>query len=231
MAAPFLRFSMGEQRAPTVLIVDNSHPFSALIGPALTRRGYSVYCANNAVEGRTRFQEHGSQIDLVVIDILMPGAANFDFAAELERLRTRSPVLYLVGSQPSIARAGIEAQSPASVLVAPFTEEEFMARVGDLLDPQAALRPEPDERLWDRLMEASDGISSGATLLYIYESRHASLAAAQVAMLRAGGVQYAFRRTNSEDCPYSVVVPARDAARARSLIAEISHGNQLNSAA
>src|SRR5580658_9416173 len=117
---------MGEQRISAVLVVDNSSLFSRSILPALAGRRYPVYCSASAELGLAQFQEHHSQIDLVVLDMVTIGSGNFDLAAELERRRPGLPVLYLVGSEPTIAGASIEAQSPASVLASPFTEEEFM---------------------------------------------------------------------------------------------------------
>lgn len=222
---------MCEQRVPAVLIVDASNPFAELIRPALERRGFAVYSAKSPDKGLAQFREHHSRIDLVVMDMVAPAAGNFDLAAELERLRPGLPVLYLVGGQQTIARAGIEAQSPGSVLVAPFTEEQFMGRMDGLLDIEMAARQKPDEQLWAWLMEASNRIGADAALLYVYEPRQSALAAAHVAMLRAGNIEYAFRPTNYEACPYSVIVPARDVTRARCMIAAVSAGKRFISAA
>jgi hypothetical protein len=72
-------------------------------------------------------------------------------------LRPGLPVLYLFGTAESIARCSIEKQSPGSVLAAPFSEEQLIARVGSLLlDVQPAARQRPGERLWEHLIGASD---------------------------------------------------------------------------
>jgi CheY-like chemotaxis protein len=222
---------MGEQRVSVVLVVDNFDLFSGLILPALARGGYPVHRAASADQGLAQFRQHRSRIDLVVLDMVTPGSENFDLAAELVRLRPGLPVFYLVGNEPTIARASIEAQSPASVLASPFTEEEFIQRITGLLDTAAAARQQPDEQLWDRLMEASDRISSGVALLYLYELAQAALAADHAAILRSGSIPQAVRPTNYEACQYSVIVSVREAARARALIAEVSVGKRLISAA
>jgi DNA-binding response OmpR family regulator len=176
------------------------------------------------------FQANRARIELVVIDILSPAAANLDLTAELERLRPGLPVLYLVSERKTIVRCSIEAEAPDSVLVSPFTEEQLMARAERLLEA-APDRQLPDEQLWERLVAASDRISSGTAMLYLYEQQQAPLAAGHMATLRAGKIHHAFRLTNDEAVPYSMVVSATDVTRAQGLIADVSVGRRLIPAA
>jgi CheY-like chemotaxis protein len=222
---------MGEARARTVLVVEDGNAFSRLIRRALEHRRFAVYCAKSPDQGLSQFLEHRLEMDLVVIDMVTPVAGNFDLAADLERLQPGLPILYLVGSQPSIARASLEAQSPGSVLVTPFTEEQLIARVNGLLELDVAVGESADRQLWNRLLETSDELESGSCILYVYESRESALAAAHAAMLCAGNISFAFRPTNNEACPYGVMAPARDAVKARSLIAGVSPDKRLTSAA
>jgi len=149
--------SHGDQRMATILAVDDSNSFSKSIHPALARRGFPVYCATSPDEGLKQFQEHSSEIDLAVLDMVTPGAGSIDLAAELERLRPGLPVLYLVGSQSTIARASIEAQSPGSVLVAPFTEEQFMARINGLLEIESPGSQPTEAPSWEQLIATPAG--------------------------------------------------------------------------
>ena len=147
--------AIAERRAPAVLVVDDFNPSSKLVREALTRRGFAVFGAKSPDEGLALFQAHQPQIELVVIDLVTPAAGNLDLASELERLRPGLPVLYLVGAGKTIARCSIEAQAPGSVLAVPFTEEQLMARVGGLVDVEAAERQVPRERPWERLIAGS----------------------------------------------------------------------------
>jgi hypothetical protein len=113
------------------------------------------------------------------------------------------------------------------VLAVPFTAEQFLGRVQGLLDIEAAECQKPDEQLWERLLADSDGISSSPTMLYVYEVGQSALAAGHVTMLRAAHIRHAFRPTNFEAAPYSVIVRAGDVARARGLIAQVCTGKRL----
>jgi DNA-binding NtrC family response regulator len=214
---------VGKGRA--VLIVDDFH--SQLMRHALTHRGFAVFHAASPDAALGLFEAHRAQIALVIIDLTKPSAGNLDMASELERLRPGLPVLYLAGARKTIASCSIEAQSPGSVLPAPFTEEQFMGRVENLLDVGADAPQIPHERLWERLIADSDRMPPLATLLYVYEAGQSALAAGHVTMLRAGNIRHAFRLTNYEAAPYSVIVRAADASRARSLIAQVCVGGRL----
>ena len=145
-----------EPRTPTVLVVDDRKAFSKLIRDTFAPRGFVVFGAKTPDEGLALFQAHQAEIDLAVFDLMTPAEANLDLAAELERLRPGLPVLYLFGTAESIARSSIEKQAPGSVLAAPFSEEQLIARIGGLVDVQPATRQRPDERRWEHLVGASD---------------------------------------------------------------------------
>jgi CheY-like chemotaxis protein len=148
-----------EQRPTTVLVVDDLRSFSKLIRETLAPRGFAVFGAKTPDEGRALFQAQQGDIDLAVIDLMTPAAGNLDLAAELERLRPGLPVLYLFGTAKSIARCSIEKQAPGSVLAAPFTEEQLIARVGGLLlDVEPAARHGLGQRRWEALIAASDRV-------------------------------------------------------------------------
>ena len=212
------------QRAGAVLIVEASVSFSKLIGKTLADRGFAVFGAKSHDEGLALFRAQ-PQIDLAVIGLATPTAGSLDLTAELERLRPGLPILYLVGAGKSIARCSIEAQAPGSVLAAPFTEEQLIARIGALL--AVAARQGPDERLWERLIAVSDWIPAPIAMLQVYETRQAALAEGHVAMLSVGDVLHAFRTTNCKAAPYGVTVRARDIAHARCLIGQVSADRQF----
>ncbi len=87
------------------------------------------------------FEANRRRIDLVVVDLVRPAAANLDLTAELERLQPGLSLLYLVSERKTIASCSIQAEAPDSVLIAPFTEQLLMARVDRLLDVVPLLPP------------------------------------------------------------------------------------------
>jgi DNA-binding response OmpR family regulator len=220
-----------EPRAPGILVVDDLIPFSKVVRETFAGRGFAVFGAKTPDEGLALFQAYQPRINLAVVGMVTPQALNLDLTAELEHLQPGLPVLYLVGAIKSIARCSIEAQAPGSVLATPFTDEQLIARVGALLDGEAAARQSSGERLWDRLIAASDWIPSGTAMLHVYELRQAALAASHVETLSAGNIQHAFRATNCDAAPYSMTVCAQDVDHARWLIGQATAGRPCVAAA
>jgi DNA-binding response OmpR family regulator len=222
---------MGQQRAQVVLAVDDFNLFSASIRQTLLSRGFEVLCASSPANGFALFQAHRSKIGMVLLDVAPPSASNLDLAAELVRLRPGLPILYLVGPDKSIARCSIEARAPESVLITPFTGEQLIQRVGGLLTLEAADRRPPQEQQGERLIADSDPIRSGPAILHVYELRQAALAADHIAILDAGNIHHSVRPTNCDAAPYGMVVPAKDVALARVLLAQASARAPMVSAA
>jgi len=228
-----------EPHAPAVLVVDDSIPIYKLVRGTFLRRGFAVFGAKTPDEGMALFQAHQPQIGLAVVGLVTPTAVNLDLTADLDHLRPGLPVLYLVGAGKSIARCSIEVQAPESVLAVPFTEEQLIARVGGLLDVDEAASRKRYERLWERLVAASDWTrsettsetTSGTTMLHVYDLRQAPLAAGHIAMLSAGKIRHAIQATNCEAAPFSMTVRACDIARARCIIQQASADGRFIAAA
>lgn len=72
-------------------------------------------------------------------------------------------------------RSGMEAHSAGSVLLAPFTEELLIARVGGLVNIEAAASEIPPRNCGNGLIAASVRISSGTAVLHLHERQQASL--------------------------------------------------------
>lgn len=221
---------MPEQRGKVVLVVDDFNQFSESIRETLTRRRFEILCAKSPKKGLVMFQARRSNIDLVIIDMATPAASNLELAAELERLPGPS-ILYIVGGGKSVARCSIEAYAPDSVLVAPFTQEQLIERVGVLLGIEVTARRSAEEETWERLMAASHPIPTGPAILHVYQLRQARLAVDHTARLHAGEIHHSIRPTNCHEAPYGMIVAAVDLARAQSLLAQATAGRQLVTAA
>ena len=104
-----------------------------LIFRALQTSGIDTIGAGTAAEGLEVFLAHRGKIDLVIVDMVMPGMSGLDLAAELERLQPGVQILYISGSGDSIAMKSIQRQSADRVLLKPFIPEDLVERVTQLL--------------------------------------------------------------------------------------------------
>jgi DNA-binding NtrC family response regulator len=125
---------------PTILVVEDDRNVRRLIVRTLSQSGFTALEAGSADAGLAVFQEKPGAINLVIVDMVMPGMSGLDLAAELERLRPEVKILYISGYGNSIAMESIARQWPTFVLLKPFTRWMLVSRVQELLSQELAWR-------------------------------------------------------------------------------------------
>lgn len=94
--------------------------------------------AANGQAGLAAFLANREKIDLVILDMLMPGMSGLDLAAELGRQDPALKILYISGHGTSIAMESLRQQSADRVLLKPFNEQALLERVELLLSVDQA---------------------------------------------------------------------------------------------
>src|ERR1700751_1445338 len=116
--------------AEHLLIVDDDKEICALLSQFMAEHGYRVSVAH---EGRTMMQMlESARIDLVVLDIMLPGESGLSLCRRV-RASATSPIVMLtaVGSQPDRI-VGLE-MGADDYLPKPFNPRELLARVRAVL--------------------------------------------------------------------------------------------------
>jgi DNA-binding response OmpR family regulator len=117
-------FSIGPVR---VLIVEDEPGIQDFIVRGLTDEGYVVLCAFDGIEGERLALEEA--VDLVVLDLMLPGKSGMEVLAAIHRQRPLLPVILLT------ARGGVEDRvsgldaGATDYIVKPFAFAELAARV------------------------------------------------------------------------------------------------------
>ena len=113
-----------------ILAVDDEPDLLALLGITLRSRGYEVVeapCGADAIA----YLEKNSAIDLVIMDIMMPGLSGVETCA---RIRTFSPVpvLFLTANSQMTDKELAYDAGGDDYLVKPFSREELVMKVESL---------------------------------------------------------------------------------------------------
>jgi PAS domain S-box-containing protein len=130
LQAPVARTRGGPE---TILIVEDAEGLRELTRRLLERQGYTVLAAANANEALSLFEANPS-IDLLLTDVVMPGASGPELTRQLVERRPGLKVLYMSGyTEETIVNHGV-LQSGIAFLHKPFTSETIGRRVREVLD-------------------------------------------------------------------------------------------------
>ncbi len=120
-------------RAPaTILLVEDDDAVRPLLRRYLERDGYRVVDAANGADA-VEIARRESAIDLLVTDVVMPEVGGRRLAAAIAEEHPSVQVLYISGyTDDEVLRRGVS-QDEQPFLQKPFTRDELLRRVGELL--------------------------------------------------------------------------------------------------
>ncbi len=117
-------------QSETLLIVDDEPDVCDMLAIYLRKQGFTVLCANSATQARE--QLNTENINLMVLDINMPGETGLDFLRSLQ-LQNRLPVVLLTANTDVVDRVvGLELGAD-DYLGKPFDPRELLARIRSVL--------------------------------------------------------------------------------------------------
>lgn len=91
----------------TILLVEDERQVRSTVRRLLERHGYTVMEASNGHDALALITAHGSDIDLVLSDMVMPGMGGTELASRVRALSPTLPVLLMTGyTEEAITRSG-----------------------------------------------------------------------------------------------------------------------------
>jgi len=129
-APPVVRPPAGAQ---TVLVVEDEEGVRELTRRLLSRQGYTVLLAADAVEATRLYEDHPG-IDLLLTDVVMPGTNGPDLVLKLTERRPGLKVIYMSGyTDEAIVHHGV-LDAGIAFLHKPFTSEMLGLKIREVLD-------------------------------------------------------------------------------------------------
>ena len=130
-AAPMTEFpkvSTQKQRRKIVLLVDDDSSFRSSAERLLKGIGYQVLCAHDGEEGVRQYQKHGDKIDLVLLDMKMPGMDGGAAFLQMKKLNSRVRVVLCSGEAEERSIKWLLSAGACGFLPKPF-DAEALTRV------------------------------------------------------------------------------------------------------
>ena len=115
------------------MLVEDEDMVAVISDQMLTRLGHKVFLARSGPDALSIFQEHREKIDLVILDMIMPGMSG---AETFERLKAIDPgvnVLLSSGYTPNGPAQDILRRGCRGFIQKPFTIEQLSQKIREIL--------------------------------------------------------------------------------------------------
>lgn len=99
----------------------------------LERRGFKALSADGPAAAVRVWAQHRSRIDLLLVDISMPGLSGPDLVCDLLREGPPVPVIFATGTGEEQARMATKNISHPTILQKPFSQDLLVETINDAL--------------------------------------------------------------------------------------------------
>ena len=124
-----------QRRSPatkaTILVIDDEKMIQDLIKETLEDMGYKVVTTGTSREGLELAEQR--DIDLVFLDLKMPGMDGAETFRRIKAVKPRLPVTIITGYPDSDIMARALAEGPFGVMNKPFSESDIIAAANGFL--------------------------------------------------------------------------------------------------
>ena len=125
---------MSDGRGETILLVDDEEFVRDLGKRILTRAGYKVITASNGKEALEIYGKTQGEIDLVILDLLMPEMGGKECLRELLRIQPELKVLVASGHSDDVSMEESLRLGANGFVSKPFRLMELLHQVRRVLD-------------------------------------------------------------------------------------------------
>ena len=112
----------------TILVIDDDPSIRSLVDQVLCKYGYHLLLAEDGPKGLEFFQQ--TQVDMVLLDLSMPGMQGNEVLAELKALSTQVKVILFTG----FAEDEDELSGAPVIINKPFPIDDLVLKVRQVLD-------------------------------------------------------------------------------------------------
>ena len=117
----------------TILLVEDETPVRTFASRALKNKGYTVIEADCGETGLEQAREHGSRLDLIVTDVIMPGMNGPTMVEQISDDLPDIRVIFMSGYAEDIFVSNYGSERSFNFLAKPFTLKQLAAKVKEVL--------------------------------------------------------------------------------------------------
>jgi signal transduction histidine kinase/CheY-like chemotaxis protein len=130
-----VRQSVAPRNSGCALVIDDEAAVRAATVAILSSAGYHVLEADGGEAAKRLFRSHSSEIDVVLLDLAMPGSNGEQTLLALRQIRADVPVILLTAYARDDARPAAIRDELAGFVAKPFSYEELINAVKSVATP------------------------------------------------------------------------------------------------
>jgi hypothetical protein len=120
----------------TILLVEDEEPLREFGRVVLKRAGYSVIEASDGSQALALCEKQKPMIDLIFTDVIMPSMSGPEMTQRLSKIYPGVPILYTSGYSRSVVTENGSQSGEFEFLQKPYTSQELLVRLEQLLATQ-----------------------------------------------------------------------------------------------
>ena len=124
----------GDKRAPCILLVDDEPAMQELGKELLEDEGYEVMIASDGTRAISIYTEHVAAIDLVILDLVMPGMDGSQVYLRLKSINPRVKAFFCTGFASNQFISSLLAEEQLRAISKPFRPDQFLQTVREVLE-------------------------------------------------------------------------------------------------
>jgi PAS domain S-box-containing protein len=118
----------------TILVAEDEQALRQLMEAILSGYGYRVLLAADGGEAIATVRQYGAKIDLVLMDVIMPGVNGKEAFEVIHAARPELPVLFMSGYTKDIIDSRGLVDAGAELLMKPLQPQQLLRKVREILD-------------------------------------------------------------------------------------------------
>jgi CheY-like chemotaxis protein len=127
----------------TILVAEDNPQVQGMIVRALEESGYSVIAAEDGSDAIVIYEQRGANIDLVILDMLMPHVGGRDCFYRIREIDPRAAILLMTGFTANGSIEDFLEEGAVGVITKPFELQDFTTTIQKALSEK---RKKPRKR-------------------------------------------------------------------------------------
>jgi len=117
----------------TILLAEDEATIRSLLAATLKDFGYTVIEAEDGNDAIAKFREHGSNIHLLVFDVIMPGKSGAEAYEEIRKQNPEIKILFLTGYAADLIRSKGLVDEHHELLMKPIFPVDLVRKIEEML--------------------------------------------------------------------------------------------------